>query len=147
MGSSTGDMFSESQKYLTKLRKLIECLRLNEKVKVLANCPFDLLTRILSKAKVYVHCSYGEYFGISIVEAMSAGCVPIIHRSGGAYEDIIDYDKYGFSFENVNELSSKINFLLDNDYYEEYSKRAIMRSKYFDKENFKERIVSIVESN
>src|SRR6266540_1694231 len=41
---------------------------------------------ILGEAKVYLHLMEGEHFGITIVEAMSAGCVPVVHDSGGPKE-------------------------------------------------------------
>src|SRR6266705_470460 len=41
---------------------------------------------LLARAKVYVHCARNEQFGITIVEAMAAGCVPVVHDSGGPKE-------------------------------------------------------------
>lgn len=147
MGSVTRNANRESVAYMRKLRKMINELKLQDQIKLLANCPFDVLRDILSKAKLYVHCALFEHFGISVVEGMASGCVPIVHRSGGAYSDIIDYDKYGFSFKDTNELADKISLLLKNDdLCKEYSKEAIKRSKLFSRENFKKRILDIVES-
>lgn len=148
IGTGVGDTFSKSKSYLFRLRELINKFGLTEKIKLFVNCPFDTLTRILSKAKLYVHCFYNEPFGISIVESMAAGCVPIVHRSGGAYEDVIDHDRYGFSFEDVNDLRSKINLLFGNDSLcREYSRKAIKRSKRFSRKTFKKKILGMVESN
>jgi glycosyltransferase involved in cell wall biosynthesis len=102
---------------------------------------------MLSRAKVYVHCFENEPFGISIVESMAAGCVPIVHRSGGAYHDIIDHDKYGFSFETINELCRRVTFLMEKDNeFERDSKKAIHRSMCFNKRSFEEKIINLVES-
>jgi glycosyltransferase involved in cell wall biosynthesis len=44
-----------------------------------------------------------EHFGISVVEAMSAGCVPLAYASGGPCE-IIRQGRTGFLFETLDEL-------------------------------------------
>jgi len=147
MGGISGNRAHQSRLYVARLRKMIEEFDLSDRVELLVNCPFDLLVEMLSRAKVYVHCFENEPFGISIVESMAAGCVPIVHRSGGAYHDITDHDKYGFSFETINELCRIVNFLMEKDNgFEEYSKKAIHRSMCFNKKSFEERITNLVES-
>ena len=148
MGSVARNAIRDSVTYLRKLRKMVNELKLQDKIKLLVNCPFDVLRQTLSKAKLYVNCTLFEPFGIGIVEGMASGCVPIVHRSGGAYEDVIDHDRYGFSFVDVNDLRGKINLLLENDdLYREYSRKAIKRSKRFNRKNFKKKILGLVESN
>ncbi len=46
----------------------------------------DELLSVMSKSKVYFHARLGEHFGISIVEAMSAGLVPVVPDIGGQTE-------------------------------------------------------------
>lgn len=41
---------------------------------------------ILQRRKVYFHPTLYEPFGIATVEAMAAGCIPVVHDSGGAKE-------------------------------------------------------------
>jgi len=147
MGSVAKNAIKESVIYVRKLRKMINELKLQNRINLLINCPFDILRDTLSKAKLFVNCTLFEPFGIGIIEGMASGCVPIVHRSGGAYADIIDRDKYGFSFKDANELADKISLLLKNDdLCKEYSKEAIKRSKFFNREKFKKRILDIVES-
>ncbi len=40
----------------------------------------------MRKSKVYFHPMVGEHFGISIVEAMAAGLVPVVSDVGGPTE-------------------------------------------------------------
>lgn len=44
-----------------------------------------------------------EHFGIAIVEAMAAGCVPLAFASGGAVE-IIENGRSGYLYENIDTL-------------------------------------------
>lgn len=146
MGSSAGDISHLSKSYISKLEKMITDLGLSERVKLLVNCPFTKLVETLSQAKIYVHCFRNEPFGISIVESMAAGCVPLVHKSGGAYHDIVDHDKYGKSFSGIHELSAKITGLLsDEGAFKEYQNKALERVRNFDESNFKRRFLEFVE--
>jgi glycosyltransferase involved in cell wall biosynthesis len=142
-----GSSKSKESSYLEYLKRLINQLKLNDRVDLVVNCSLKVLQSILSKAKIYVHCARYEYFGMSVVEAMACGCVPIVHQSGGPYTDIIEKGKYGFSFKTASELTSKIDLLLKNDgLWKEVSNKAIVRSKIFNKKRFKDEITRIVES-
>jgi alpha-1,2-mannosyltransferase len=65
---------------------------------------------ILSKAKIYLHTMVGEHFGISIVEGMAAGCIPVAHNSGGVKESI---GNFGFTYNTIAECIDCINKALD----------------------------------
>jgi len=132
--------------YIAKLKGLIHNLKLEDRVTLLVGIPFRQLKQVLATSEIYVHPMIYEHFGISVVEAMASGCVPITHRSGGPYTDIVDHDKYGFSFEDVEDLAEKINLILHNDGLRgEYSRRALEQSKEFNRQRFKEQIVEVLE--
>jgi len=72
---------------------------------------------------------------------MASGCVPIIHKSGGAYYDIIDEGKYGLYYETPDELAKRIDQLLhDEKYWKTLSTLARERSKIFHENNFKDNL-------
>ena len=48
------------------------------------------VTDILSRAKVFLHTKENEHFGISTVEAILHGCIPVVHDSGGQQEIVAD---------------------------------------------------------
>ncbi|MBO0889214.1 glycosyltransferase, partial [Candidatus Bathyarchaeota archaeon] len=72
--------------------------------------PLREASDILARAKVYVHCTHSEQFGISIVEAMAAGCVPVVHDSGGPREIVTP--EVGFRWLQVDEAVKRIAALM-----------------------------------
>jgi glycosyltransferase involved in cell wall biosynthesis len=74
---------------LAEYRRIIELVRqynVTDKVHVYANLSFSDKLFILGRSKVYLHTMKFEDFGISIVEGMSASCIPVVHNSGGPVE-------------------------------------------------------------
>jgi glycosyltransferase involved in cell wall biosynthesis len=55
-------------------------------VEFLGFLPDDQLFRLYARAAVYVQASLHEGFGLSVAEAMSAGCVPVVTRAGSLPE-------------------------------------------------------------
>ena len=65
---------------------------------------------LLKKAKIYLHTMVGEHFGISIVEAMALGCLPIVHNSGGVKEFVPEQYRYMNLQEAADKINKEINF-------------------------------------
>jgi glycosyltransferase involved in cell wall biosynthesis len=106
------------------------------------------LYELLSKALIYLHTARHEPFGIAVVEAMAAGAIPIVHRSGGPWHDILNEKEelYGLSYSTAEEASEKINDVVDNIHrYADISRRARLRALTFDEQLFKARLKKIVE--
>jgi glycosyltransferase involved in cell wall biosynthesis len=72
--------------YLNYLRHLVRHYRLEDFVLFEINVRFDRLLDLMRKSKVYLHPLPGEPFGISTVEAMSAGLIPVVPDIGGHTE-------------------------------------------------------------
>src|SRR2546430_11402919 len=68
--------------YYEYLRRTVSDRKLAN-VHLEANIRSESLVKLLASAKIYLHTRVDEGFGISIVEAMAAGCLPIVHESGG----------------------------------------------------------------
>lgn len=108
-----------------------------------------------SKSKIYWHASgYGEdlnkhpelaeHFGISTVEAMGVGAVPVVINAGGQRE-IVENGKSGFLWNNLDEFESKTMDLIKNEkLIKKMSENAYKRSLNFDKENFYKILTSIL---
>ena len=89
----------------------------------------------LDKSNIFVYPSiWEEGFGISVIEAMSRGCIPITFRKGGLVE-IIENGKNGYLVEEVDykKLSDAILKVinLNNEEREKMIENAINTSKKF----------------
>jgi glycosyltransferase involved in cell wall biosynthesis len=90
---------------------------------------------ILGKAKVYVHCAQNEHFGITIVEAMAAGCVPVVNDSGGPRE--IVSDEVGYRWGKIEEATEQVSNLIGSENLRrKLSESAASRAKQFGPDAF-----------
>lgn len=115
-------------------------------IKIITDAPADTLRNYYSRSKLFWHAAghgedletqpdRAEHFGISTVEAMAAGCVPLVFSGGGQREIITD--TCGFLWSEVSQLEKEtINLAKDNLLCQKISKEAIMRSKDFSREKF-----------
>jgi glycosyltransferase involved in cell wall biosynthesis len=97
----------------------------------------DVYHKLLGEAKVYLHLMQREHFGITVVEAMSASCVPVVHDSGGPKE-IVD-DRVGFRWRSVEDIPH----LIDEGMNRSPSGYARQRAEDFSVEKFDERLSSV----
>lgn len=139
IGASSGRI---SEVYYRKLRKLLDKKRLRN-VDLLVNASRNLQIKIYSRAKIFLHTMRGEHFGIAIVEGMAAGLIPVVHKSGGPWNDIILRGKYGFGYSSIDEAVEVIRKGI-KDYWK-YRDLALKRATLFSKTEFKEKFKRIVK--
>jgi glycosyltransferase involved in cell wall biosynthesis len=138
----------QSNSYYAHLMRKIGMLNLEDRVKILINASEELKTEILRKAKIYLHPTKYEHFGIAVVEAMAAGLIPVVHRSGGPWTDIVEFGKYGFSFSNLEEVEYIIRSLthLGEGELRAIREKAVERAKIFSYSAFLKRL-DVIASN
>jgi len=132
------DQSSRAFNYLRKMQGMIKQYGLEDRVKILVNQDKEELKRQMMTAKVYLHTKYDEHFGISIVEAMSAGLIPIVPAYGGPAEYIPRQYHYRKPIEAVDLIKKYMNV--------PQSEREVISEKAdkFSKENFKLKIKKII---
>src|SRR6266849_2165166 len=133
-----GSLSGETSAYYDQLKKSAP-----ENVSFVLS-PLRKVRDILGRAMAYVHCAENEHFGITIVEAMAAGCVPIVHDSGGPKE-IVTSD-VGFRWSNLSVAARQIVMLAENDSLRrELSAAASVRARRFRPEVFESEMTRILK--
>lgn len=96
---------------LQKLQDKAVELNVDGDVQFYKNVMYRDLVRLLGGAVAGMHSMVDEHFGISVVEYMAAGAVPIAHNSAGPKMDIVleeDGQQTGFLAQNVDEYAEAI---------------------------------------
>lgn len=96
------------------------------------------LHSLLSESDIYIDASINEGFGLTPLEAMTAGAIPIVSNSFGIQEYMID-SKNGFIINEVNDAEKyleKIDELMkDSSLYLKMKKECSKTVKDFDYDN------------
>ncbi len=133
--------------YLDKLKSLAADLP----VSFVVNASRETLWTYLAKAKLYWHATAlggdsnvpperMEHFGIATVEAMGAGCVPLVPMSGGQPE-IVEHEKSGFLCRDAESLLQYTNRVASSESLcQNMGRAARERSAVFCPEIFNQRL-------
>lgn len=116
-----------------------------------ANVTRTQLDALYQEAKIFWHgAGYGdidhrpdlmEHFGIVTVEAMAAGCVPVVNARGGQAE-IVEHGVNGFLWRGLDELQQFSRTLLNDDALRaRMSEAARARAQMFSREAYTGRLL------
>ncbi len=128
-------------KYSSKLKSKSRVLG---NVLLYPNIPFHILRDKLTRSLIFLHTSEREPFGISTVEAISAGCIPLVHNSGGQKE-VVPFRE--LRFDNQNEAIKRIENILKMTPKELNSYRTKLKEhiKQFDVKIFKKELILLIK--
>jgi glycosyltransferase involved in cell wall biosynthesis len=127
----------------------------NLPVEFVVNPKFDELKNIYSKSSIYWHAAgYNvdqnrhpentEHFGITIVEAMTSGLVPVVVAKGGIPE-IIEDNENGYLWTSIEELVIKTKKIIYNpELLKNISKKAVESCLEFSKDNFEKKLLKLI---
>jgi glycosyltransferase involved in cell wall biosynthesis len=141
-----GNKAKYSEPVIDKIEKRIRELKADN-VELLFNVPRDKLREILGSAKYYLHPPFAEHFGISVVEAMSAGCIPIVYRDGGAWYDVVSRVSDNLGYYNIHEVPHIIKVIEKEEWlYDKFRERSMEVADMFTYGLFKKRLLNYLES-
>jgi len=144
-----GDTSADRAYFQAVSRKALDC-----RAQVLANIERSRLKELYGQASIFWHAAgYGEgderpelseHFGIATVEAMSAGCVPIVINKGGQPE-IVEHGVSGFLWGKLEELKEYTELASkDEQLRAQMAEAARARAALFSREAFVSRFLSLI---
>jgi alpha-1,2-mannosyltransferase len=108
----------------------------------------DEIVSLMKKSSVYLSTQQNEAFGLAVLEAMSAGCVPVVYRDGGPWHDILGArdDEVGYGYTTGEEAADRIaDVLSDEGLRERLRMNAVRRATLFTRERFRDGFLGVVE--
>jgi len=112
---------------------------------LLPNAPSSLKNLVFGRAKVFLHATINEHWGIAVSEAMARGLPIVVHRSGGAWSDLAENGKRGLGYEDEEEAAEAIAELMSRgDLWRKYSKLSLEKGEELRYRKFKERLGSLI---
>ena len=123
------------------LKDLVNELDLNGQVMFFKEITDDLKNALVAKSNIFVmpsikHKSSVEGFGIAYIEAAQYG-IPSLGGADGGAADAIQHDKTGLICDgnNLDEIYSSLNSMIENKKYLHFGKNAKELSSKFDWSN------------
>ena len=142
-----GPSGSSGDEYLSELKESVKELSLSSHVEFLGNLPQVDIRNLLNSAKLLIHTSQYETFGLVAIEANSMG-VPVLTTNNGSMQEIITNKENGYlvdglDYQDVN-ISIK-NLINDDQYFEERMINCMNKSKDYKWENTVDKLLDLYQ--
>ena len=129
-----GPSGKHGNEYLHELKQTIKDFNLDKHVEFLGDLPQTEIIELFKKAKLLIHTSKFETFGLVAIEANTMG-VPVLTTNNGSLMEIIENNKNGYLSENL--IDSNVNNFVNNLFnnvtkYEKIHSSCIEKSKKYD---------------
>ena len=143
----------EKNNYLLHLQEIAKSYPIH----FVVNPSFEELKKIYARSSIYWHAAgfevdeyltpeQTEHFGMTVVEAMDSGLVPLVVAKGGLTE-IVHHEKNGYIWQSIDKLADKTKLLIDTPKtLVEMSQKAHKSAQAFSKEVFAEKLLSLIRS-
>jgi len=129
-----GPSGKHGNEYLEELNQTVKDFNLDKHVKFLDDLPQTEIIELFKKAKLLIHTSKFETFGLVAIEANTMG-VPVLTTNNGSLMEIIENNKNGYLSEDL--IDANVNNFVNNLFndvtkYEEIFLSCIEKSKKYD---------------
>ena len=108
-----GSLAPANRSYFKGLQQMVEMHGLIHSVSLSPNASNQELIDSMSKSMIYLHTMIGEHFGVSIVEAMAAGLIPIVPAYGGCSEIVPPHQQYHTLEEAADLIANNVKHAND----------------------------------
>jgi glycosyltransferase involved in cell wall biosynthesis len=115
----TGGLLESDREYFSKLTRSIDGFS----IELLPNVSFPELQNLYGESTIYWHAAgygetnpqYMEHFGITTVESMAGGCIPVVFNAGGQPE-IIQHKQNGYVWNTEDECLQYTKDIISKKY-------------------------------
>lgn len=115
-------------------------------VYLIPDAPREIINNIMLRAKVFLHATINEHWGIVIAEAMANGLPVIAHKSGGAWSDLLEEGQISLGYENEEEaVNSIIKIITNKKLWTKISFKEINKAKNLIFEKYIEKFKQFLE--
>lgn len=112
---------------------------------LVSEAPRSEINTALDRAKVFLHSTVNEHWGIVVTEAMARGVPILVQRSGGAWSDLAEEGKNGLGYDSSEEAIELISALCsDKAKWRIYQQNGLTRVKELTLENFSDSLSRLV---
>ena len=129
--------------YFEKLESKIKKLKLEYQIKLYKNIERINLIDKITESKVYFHTSK-ETFGISVVESIAAGCIPIV-PDNSAHKETVPFLELRYNENDIDDARNKIERAINGE-FEHLIKPLQDSIKKFSKEHFQQSFLKFIET-
>ena len=105
-----GNLYYYFFDYYSELKQMILDLGLTDYVTFEINATLDKLISIIRESRIYFHPMVGEHFGMSVLEAMAAGLIPVVPNEGG----IIEFVPKKYQFNKIEHAAEIITYVFNH---------------------------------
>ncbi len=100
-----------------------EFIKLNPRIKLTGKLEHSRLMDLMREAKVYCQLSQRESFGLSVLESMNLGCIPVVTKVG-ALPELVENIEYHCEYGDVDSTKIAIQKAIKTEQKEELIKRV-----------------------
>ncbi len=121
--------------------------------RVLANLPDNVeyiegrirdMPQLLEESRIYLHTSIEPGVGMAVIEALTAGCMPVAPSEGGAGE-VLRAARVGHTYDKIDDAASFIESEMENKDSNLSPETISEKATVFSPEAFQQRIIDVIQ--